>query len=325
MNKISKYQENISQWLKIKSCFAKSIKDNKVFDDIVNMSDHITPIILLTILHQKQRKKAQHGCYMASGIDIMMILVNITDNELYYNTKFGASNILDFVTEMPIHIFKSLSQNIETIENNVDKDSLFKVLKIFHIATTHLQQKLIKIIQKPNITGVQNVVKTDIIKFHFNNKQIINNKYKHLKKIDKDVLLNYVDQKYGQVCQISFIMGWLFGLGEEKMIGNLEKVGSYMGIILKIANDFNNLERDMEYSNNFSYNLIINYGIHECFALFIDNKIKLLHGCIAMNIFTSTMKEIVDHVEQKFDDCLKNTDIELKSVYSSFTDESKKE
>jgi hypothetical protein len=35
------------------------------------------------------------------------------------------------------------------------------------------------------------------------------------------------------------------------------------------------------------------------------------------------MKEIVDHIEKQFDNCLKNTDIELNSVYSSFTDGSK--
>lgn len=323
MSRIVRYQESISRFLKTKSCFSKTIKDSKSYDDIINTTNHLTPIVLLTILNNQYKKKnfkTHHGYYMASGIDILMTVANICDNELYYKTKFGIKAVNDFVSEMPFLVFYCLSQNIETLETIIDKD---KIIKMYHQSLTQLQSKISKIIQRPELIGVSSMKKTDIIKFHFSNKQLIQTKYKKLKKIDRDILINYVDQKYGFVCQTAFTMGWLLGLGDEKMIPNLERLGTHLGLMFKIANDFTFLERDIEYSDKVSYNLIVNYGIHECFSLFMESKIKLLNGCLSMNIFTSTMKEIVDHIERQFDVCLKNTDIELNSVYSSFTDGSK--
>jgi hypothetical protein len=52
----------------------------------------------------------------------------------------------------------------------------------------------------------------------------------------------------------------------------------------------------------------------------MDNKTKLLEGTIEMNIYTNTIKEIIDSIEKKFDICLKNTDLELRSVYSSYAE-----
>jgi hypothetical protein len=109
------------------------------------------------------------------------------------------------------------------------------------------------------------------------------------------------------------------GLGDEKMIRNFEKMGTHLGILIKLANDFQNLERDIETSDGVTYNLIANYGIHECFKLFDENKLKLLEGCLTLNVYNTTIKEVIDHIEKKFDDRLKNTDLELASKYSSFS------
>lgn len=323
MSRISRYQGSISKFLITKSCFAKTIKDNKIFDDIMNTTDHLAPVILLTVLNNQYKKKnfkTHHGYYMASGIDVLMTVANIFDNETYYKTKFGVKPINDFISEMPFYVFKCLSQNIETLESLVNKDD---IIKMYHQAINQLQNKISKIVQRNELTGTTAVKKTDIVKFHFSNKQLIQTKYKKLKKIDRDILIAHVDQKYGLVCQIAFIMGWLLGMGDEKMLTNLERLGTHMGLMFKISNDFNTLERDITHSDKVSYNLIVNYGIHECFSLFMESKIKLLNGCLSMNIFSNTMKEIVDHIEKQFDNCLKNTDIELNSVYSSFTDGSK--
>jgi len=282
-------------------------------------TDNVMPIVLLTILNNQQKKKELkqcHGYYIASGINIMMAMVNIFDNEKYYNTKYGNKVVNDFLTEMSLYIFKCLSQNIELLEGNVHND---KIIKIYHHLINYLQGKMQKIMQKTDITASLNIKKTDIINYHFTDKTGWEPAYKALKRIDKDVLIEYIDQKYGCVCECAFIMGWMIGLGEEKMIINLEKMGCCLGIMIKITNDFINLERDIKYANKHSFNYIINYGIHEAFVLFMDNKLKLIEYCISMNLFNNTMKEIVDHIEKKIDDCLKKTDVDLKSIYSSYS------
>jgi hypothetical protein len=86
-----------------------------------------------------------------------------------------------------------------------------------------------------------------------------------------------------------------------------------------LSNDFRNLERDIESAEGSTVNLIANYGIHECFQLFDESKIKLLEGCLTLDVYNITIKEVIDHIEKKFDDKLKNTDLELASKYSSFS------
>lgn len=320
MSRISRYQDSISKFFKKNGCcFANIIKDNKVFENIINTTDHLIPIILLTVLSSQYKKnnfKPHHGYYMASGIDILVVIVNIYDNKNYYIEKFGQTEIDNFLAEMPCYVFKCLSQNIETFENLIDKE---KVLKIYHQALLHLQSKICKLSHKISVKTSTLVKKTDIIKFNFTDKQIIKNKYKKLKQVDKDVLLEYIDQKYGYVCQCAFVMGWLLGLSDEKMIPSLDKLGTHLGLIIKISNDFNNLEKDINCAKEYSLNIIANYGIHECFAMFMESKMKLIQGCLTLDIFTITVKEIIDNVEKQFDNCLQNTDIELKSMYSSFT------
>jgi hypothetical protein len=323
MSRISRYQDSISKFLKTKSCFSKSIKDNKTYEDIINTTDHILPIVALTILNSQYKKKnfkTHHGYFMASGIDVLATVINILDNRKYYDDTFGKSCIIDFLSEMPIYVFKCLSQNVEVLENLIEKE---KALKIFHTALNHLQLAVPKIVKQTDFETNTKVKKTDIIKFNFDNKNIIKSKYKKLKQIDKDHLINYVDQKYGLVCQCAFVLGWLLGMGEEKMIPSLERIGTHLGLMLKISNDFTNLERDINTAETTTHNLIANYGIHTCFSLFMESKLKLIEGCLTLDIYTVTIKEISDHIEKKFDKCLKNTNIELNSVYSSFTDNTK--
>lgn len=323
MSRISRYQDSICKFIKTKSCFIRLIKNNDLFTSLMNDSDHLTPIILLTILnsqHKKKNLKIHHGYYIASCVDIMMLIVNILDNEKYYIDTYGHTVVLAFLSEMPIYIFKCLSQNIETAETSIDKE---KLLKMTYQLMDYLHNNILKIIHRNDITTTLSVRKTDIIKYRFTDERIINLKYKNLKQIDRDTLLTYIEDKYGNVCNCAFILGWVFGQGEDKYIYDLEKIGYQLGMMIKLANDFINLERDIKYADIISYNFIVNFGIHESFALFMENKLKFIEGCLKLSIFTNTIKEILDSIEKKFDDCLKNTDIELESLYSSFTDTSK--
>ena len=324
MNRIIKYQESISKFLKTKSCFSTIIKSNPIYESIIANSDHLLPIILLTILSNQTKNKdlkSHHGYYMSSGIDILMCIVMILDNEVYYNNKYGKTNITNFITEMPIYISTCVSQNIETMESSVDKE---KILKIFHTSINYIQSKIQLILSRNNMVKYNNpdtnVKKTDIIKFKFNDKTIIKNKYKNLKQVDRQSMLTYIETKYGSVCECSFVMGWLLSAGEMKNIDKFEALGISMGYVLKISNDFYNLERDIKYSDTLSNNFIVNYGIHACFSIFIENKIKLIEGCLKLDILTNTIQEIFDYIENKFDKCIANTDIELQSLYSDFTD-----
>jgi hypothetical protein len=320
MSRISRYQESILKFIKTKSNYSDFIKSDKDIESLIEVNDHETSIILLTILnglYKKKKLRAHHGYYMASGIDIVMNYVMINDNITFFNSKYNEKIIKKISRQMPIYIFDCLSQNIEASENVIDDD---KVMKLQRSVTSYLHKRMIEITDFYEFNGEHKVHRTDIIKFKFKNKKIIDDTYRKLSVIDEDILMKYINNTYGSVCKCSFVLGWLIGFGEEKMIPELEKLGIHLGLMLKLSHDFKNIERDMENTkNNISTNTIINYGIHHCFSLFNESKTKLLEGCLSLDIYNITIKEIIDLIERKFDTQLQNTDLELQSRYSSFS------
>ena len=324
MSRICRYQDSVSRFIKTKSCYSDTIKNNASIDAILNLNDHVSSIILLTILngqYKKKNLKSHHGYYMASGIDLMMSVAYLYNNLKYFEIKYGKDIIRNFVTQVPIYVFECLSQNVEILENITEKE---KVLKINRKITTYVHKKLLDLVKMEVYEGDELVNKCDVMKHKFTDKTNVENKYKKIKKLDKDILMDYTDKKFGSVCQCAFVIGWLFGLGDEKMIGNFEKLGSHLGILIKLSNDFKNLERDILNADKSSLNLIVNLGIHECFSLFDESKLKLLEGCLTLDVYSITIKEVIDYVEKTFDTYLKNSDLDLKSQYSSENDNEKK-
>ena len=319
MSRISRYQESISKFIKSKSPYSEIIKPNNNNETLLSINDHGASIMLLTIFNsqKKKRKFKSHESYnIASGIDLMMSTVMINDSLNYYKTTFGEAPIKNFTNQSPLYVYECLTKNLETLENIIEKDKVHKLQgKIY----SYFNKKMLEISMFENIKGTDHVHKTDIIKYKFNNKNIINLKYKKLKIIDKDILVDYVDRTYGAVCKCAFVLGWLLGAGEEKQINNLERLGTHFGLMIKLANDFKNLERDITHADTCSCNIIVNCGIHESFALFDESKLKLIEGCFTLDIYNTTIKEVTDHIEKCFDNCLKNADLELNSRYTSFS------
>lgn len=319
MSRISRYQESISRFIKTKSPYSDIIKSNNNNELILSINQHESSILLLTIFNgQKKKKKFKsHESYnMASGIDLMMTTCMLNDNLVYYKSTFGENQVKNFISQAPVYISECLSKNLETLENVVEKEKVFKMQTKLY---SYFNKKMIGITKVEEIKATEKPHKSDIIKYKFNNKNIINLKYRKLKIIDKDTLLDYVERTFGATCQCSFVFGWLLGVGEEKYLPNLEKMGSALGLLIKLSNDFKNLERDISSAETHSYNMIVNCGIHECFGLFNENKLKLLEGCFTLDVYSTTIKEIIDHIEKNFDTYLKNTELELNSRYSSFS------
>jgi hypothetical protein len=69
--------------------------------------------------------------------------------------------------------------------------------------------------------------------------------------------------------------------------------------------------------NNLSLNFIINDGVQESFILFMEIKTQLIEDCLSLNIYTHTLKEVLDELEKNVDKCLSSSSIDLKSTYSS--------
>lgn len=318
MSRISRYQESMSRVITTKSSYCDIINLGET--EFVNIGDHEASITLLTILNGQNKKlnmKLHHGYYMGAGIDLLMLYNKINDSPEYYNEKYGETFIKNILAQTPIHVYECMHQNVETLDNFLEKD---KIIKIGRKISTYLKEKLITITTCDKIEGSSHMHKTDIIKFKFQNPSGTLEKYKKLKLVDKDRLIEHINKTYGATCQCAFVIGWLLGLGDYKMINNLERLGTHLGLLIKLANDFENLERDIKYNEKRSLNMLVNYGVYHSFDLFSDSKVKLIEGTMTMGIYNTTIKEIIDFIERKFDTCLNNTELDLESRYSSFSD-----
>jgi geranylgeranyl pyrophosphate synthase len=131
--------------------------------------------------------------------------------------------------------------------------------------------------------------------------------------------MKLIDDKYGSVCKMSLIFVWMLGLGDEKELPELEMMGKHMGIIFKIAYDFANIENDLEHCTDYTYNIVINRGIKESVEIFFDSKARFVEGILKLDIWSTTLKEILDLIEKNIDDALEKTNIDEKYNFSEFS------
>lgn len=317
MSRISRYVESVTRFIKNKSCI-NDLQDqhikNYIFE-IISEFDHVTSILLLTVLNNQGKKNGMtlHGYYIASSIEIMMVIVKLLDNEKKYGKKYGFRNVQKMIMELIGLINICLSQNIESIQPHYAKD---KVLKIFHICIKLINKKFSKLTSNESLEIDKKIKTTDIIKYHFSDITKIKQKLVKLKQVKESSLMNFINDKYGSVCQLSLELGWLLGGGDDKILQNLDKIGTYFSMMIKITSDFLNIESDIDDNEIYTKNYVVNFGFQNAFEQFIDNKQKFIEACILLDIYTNTVKEIVDLIENKVDEIIDKSSPDMKSHYT---------
>jgi len=317
MSRISRYQESIDKFIKTKSSLKTVSSHNKEsIDVLVTEFDHLVAIILISILNNRCRKSKLkfHGYYIASGIDIGLSISKIIDRYNYYKSKFNSNKINNFIPELVSLMYQSLSGNIDSLRLNVNVET---TLKINQYCINYLSTKIGKLTSIENISSKNRIKKTDFYDYNFKSNKY-REKYTNLKKIDNDKLFEYIEDKFGSICKISLIFGWLLGIGDESEIPILEKMGTNLGIMIKIGYDFENIDKDLEYCSTYTHNILINLGIKECFEIFMDNKAEFVEGILKLKLWSTTIKEILDLIEKKLNPVLNNSNFDEKFEYSDF-------
>lgn len=254
----------------------------------------------------------------------MTMLVVVGENIDYYENKYGSPCIQKLMDQSIIFIFSAITQNNKTMENALEPVLYNKIQKKM---LSFLQEKLLLLTERKNIHDKKNKMKrTDIIKYRFKDTDIIDTKYRKLSRIENDDMKKYINDKYGMIGQCTFVFGWLMGGGDQnqKNIDAMMELGSLFGTLVKVVTDFHDVEEHIKYANEVSYNYVVNFGIHASFELYDESKIKFIEECMRNNMYSNTIKEVIEELEIMFDDCLKNTDIELESQYSSFVSQKSK-
>ena len=310
MSRISRYQESIEKFIKNKNINTYfSDEYNDLISNKLMKSDHLGGIILSTIFNHNSKKSnvKGHGYFLGIAIDILLIMLDSKNTNLYFN-----QNLL-------IGIYKLLNENINIIKIN-DQDELNKILlRTYEYFNNHIYN----IISFPKKMQIKKMIKSDLLNLKTINDQL----YKKISQMNRYVqedIIDYIKISYGGIGKLILVLSWILGGGslEKKTVAALELIGEKFGMIYKLSNDFNNIISDInscDQENNITRNVVINIGIQESFALFMELKSSFYEEAFKLGIYTHTMKEVIDELEVKMDKCIENSKVDMKSTYSSFS------
>jgi hypothetical protein len=311
MSRISRYQESIEKFIKNKNIneyFSESY--SKIIYDNLIKSDHLGGIIVSTIFNHNTKKTnfKGHGYFIGLMIDIIIMIVKSKDKDSYINYNLF------------IGLYKLLTENI-----NLIKTTKHDVLnKIIIIIMSYFNDNIYDILIDIKVGETQKMIKSDLL----NLKSIDDKIYKKLSmmnKYDNDDFIAYITKIYGKLGKLIFVISWVLGGGDtsKDTIKSIETIGEQFGILQKICYDFESIATDINDMDKDKYksskNIVINIGIQESFALFMETKSIFYEESYKLDVYTHTMKEVIDELENKIDKVLENCKIDIKSVYSSFT------
>lgn len=310
MSRISRYQESIDKFIKNKSLniyFSEEFSNN-IYKKLLD-SDHLGGIIVSTLFNHNAKKGniKGHGYFLGLMIDIIILI--ITSKDKYTNINYN----------LFIGLYKILTENISLL-----KTSKYEELnKIILTALTYYNDNIYDILKDYKIGENQKMSKSDLLNLNKINDKLYK-KISTMNRYNYDDFITYIKQVYGKLGKIIFTLSWILGGGklDKDIINAIEKIGENFGIIYKICYDFENIIKDIENLNNsenVSNNILLNIGIQESFALFMETKSIFYEDSFKLEIYTHTMKEVIDELENKIDKTLEDCKIDIKSVYSSFS------
>jgi len=307
MSRISRYQESLSKFIKnknIESYFSDEFKEtiyNKLTD-----SDHLGGIIVSTLFNHNSKKSnfKGHGYFLAIAVDIMMII-------LESNNRLNNQNL-----NLTIGLYKLINDNISIINTPKQEELNNIIIKTYE----YFNQNIYDIITYEKVGPVSKMQKSDLL----NLKTITEPIYKKISSMNhynKDDIILYVKKTYGKLGKMLFLISWIIGGGDsdKKTLKQIENIGELFGSLYKICIDFDNIINDINKDVKETKNIIVNIGIQESFAFFMETKSKFYEESFKMDIYTHTMKEVIDELETKIDKCLDNCTVDMKSMYSSFS------
>jgi len=316
MSRLYRYQTSITNFIKDRSCLFTNINqgDNFKFNqtilyDSLVKSDMYLPILFLTIMNNQNKKKkiTIQGYYLASCIEFLHIL---SDNNIFNNNALKVHLILS--------ANKSLHQNIDILKNYVSNDDNIKISTELN-DLYHSVVNLKKLLGDTKYKYTTNLVNNEVSKWYIKNKNadIIKNTY----MIDKTSYEENLNNKLGSLIELVICGGWILGGGSlsgDTNINQIKKIATYFTRVYKIYLDFINIEVVLINlsTSNFTDNHIINYGIHESYELFMNNKQKFIEECLKKDMYTDTIKEIISNIEIKVDNIIDETSPDLKSNVS---------
>jgi hypothetical protein len=325
MSRIQKYKESLHKFIKDKTYLMQNNEDNLINDFLyekIKDDDLIFPILLLTVMNNQNKKNhiSMQGYYIASCIEFLNLSLFLIENSSELIIKFGFEIYNKMVIKLFISASKSLQQNMESIRNtfqskpDVLTNIIINSLNIFN--NTLIMINTFDIVNNKLIV-TNNNCNNDIVNWYLKTNTDLINKFKTFKQVTKESLQYYVEKKYISICESAISLGWIIGGGDYKGVIKIKKSAKYFGIMYKLSKDFENLSTDINNPEKYKTNYVLNFGLQDGYEAFLHNKEKFLEELMLFDLYTNTIKEIVDTIEMNVDVIIDQTSPDLKSNYST--------
>lgn len=318
MNKLEKYRKSLNEVINNNQDI---ILLNSTYDNIINENrdkNLYESIITLATLgkHTKKNDFALHGYHAATCIEMINVLNKILENNKKYIKQFGNETYSEMLIKITSIINRTLLENINSLmsaQNNKSHKSNYKPYMLIQI----LNEKLLEITGHVDFLMNKNNVK-ELTKLCYQSDKLKETALKN-KIINKSQIEDYVNIKYGKVCELAFLFGLVIGSGSFDNIADLEKISSSIGTMIKIARDFKNIDNDLKESNGMTTNIVLNLGLTKSNDLYLTNKIKFNNNKHDSVFMTQILKEIICELDDSINeliDCSDSVSIETYTLHS---------
>lgn len=315
--KTSLFCKNCSECKNCFNCETCNKDINNYIFTLIQENDSIYSTLFLTVMNNQNKKNRMslQGYYVATCIEFFDVLTNVVENRDKIINSFGVHKYIKLSNNLFIYANKSLQQNIESVKNIFLPDNLDKII----ITSSNLINEVFK-----NIMGLfdhkfevtNSKCNFNIIDWYLKSDDDLTKKFKSLSKITKNSLNIYINKKYFYMSELAISLGWMFGNGSILNLEMFSQTFKYFGIMYKLSKDFENVEQDIKKSTIYSPNYVINFGLQEGYESFIDNKQLFIADMLASDVYSNTLKEILDKIEFDIDTIIEQTSPDLKSNYS---------
>ncbi len=291
MNKITNYQNTINKFIKSKDIF--EYVNNIHYDELIVLfeQNYISSIFILTFctMLNKKTKTHQHGFYLSLTTELLLLLSRVLD---------GRHDIDIRMTPKITHIANIIfTYNLNLLANKE------KTLKAYNNSIREINLLCIKLYDKSKIQN-RKYQSNDFIHYKNTNNDELN-KIKQNNQMTKDELIQHAHDKYSSILELMLGIIWSINSENENMKKHISKVGTHVGVMIKIIDDIKYIKKDIHQKQN--TNFVLNIGIQETFELFIEAKQKFLEQCMKLDLYTNIVKEIADYIESFIDKLIENT------------------
>jgi len=284
MSRINKYKESIIKFLNANT---NNEFDNDLFKAFVSNYNFFIPIISLTIQYNIDTNKRNISGYYIAILVTLIEFINYLKDKKYDDEYTNVMNSVKKLTEK----MKTLNKNANDFINKNFYVYLDKVIKKYEFPVT--DNKLIY-----------------SAKYNFDDVKL-QKKYDEMMVIDYNHIMFYINEVYVGLCYI----GILFSV-QKNDIDKYKKIIQLFGLIIKIDNDFKKFMEDIKNNENkICLNMLVNIGIQKTYNLYLESKSSLIEELIKCKLYSHTIKEIMDKIENNINNVINNTNVTIESTH----------